>query len=295
MHRHPGLRNLSREHHHALVLARALQGAAKRADWAGLLDEAHRRWKEEIAPHFSVEERELIPLSVCGGESLHEQGERIRSEHAELRQRFDQLCLRNLASQGPELGRLLAAHIRFEERCWFPALEAFLDSGTLRALTWRLQKNPESVIEGFRLEEDGAWVVMLDCGHSRHIRHQPPFHRAPWLLSEQGRAARLGTRVACQLCHMPRMPTCCEPYRRTPRFGEQSTPAGLLRSHQLRAETWARIIVEEGRVHYVLEDDGGRTLVLRPGVIGVVAPERPHHVQPQRGAQFCVEFCRCRR
>lgn len=293
MKRHPSLRALSRDHYQGLVLAKKLQNADSESAPAALLAEVQRRWEEVIAPHFFVEERELVPLSICGGESLCSQAEEIRSQHAELRRCFAGLNADNMEAQGAVLGRLLAAHIRFEERSWFPALEAALNAETMQALSWRLQANPESIIQGFERDGKGEWVAILDCGHSRHIRHQPPFRYAPWVESERGRDSQLGARIGCSLCHMPRLPHCLKPQKETPLFSEHSVPAGLLRSHQLRAGTWGQIVVEAGRVHYVLEDEGGRTFVLHPGVVGVVAPERPHHVRPQHAARFRVRFLRC--
>jgi len=49
-------------------------------------------------------------------------------------------------------------------------------------------------------------------------------------------------------------------------------------------------VVEQGSVLYVLEDEGDMGVVLRPGVVGVIAPERPHHVEPDDAARFYVRF-----
>ncbi len=56
------------------------------------------------------------------------------------------------------------------------------------------------VIRGFRQDADGEWVVALDCGHERHVRHRPPFEVRPWLADEASRAAHLGTRIECGYC-----------------------------------------------------------------------------------------------
>jgi tellurite resistance-related uncharacterized protein len=61
----------------------------------------------------------------------------------------------------------------------------------------------------------------------------------------------------------------------------------------LRAGAWGEIDVLEGRVRYVLEDEGELTFVLRPGVVGIVAPERPHHIELDPGARLRIRFCRC--
>ncbi len=94
---------------------------------------------------------------------------------------------------------------------------------------------------------------------------------------------------------MPKLPTDVGPYKQTALFDARSVPAGLKRSHALKADTWGEIVVEQGRVLYVLEDEGDATFVLRPGVIGAIAPERPHHVEPDDDARFFVRFSRQRR
>ena len=40
----------------------------------------------------------------------------------------------------------------------------------------------------------------LDCGHSRHMRHNPPLANRPWLNSETERIRMLGVELDCQTC-----------------------------------------------------------------------------------------------
>lgn len=152
--------------------------------------------------------------------------------------------------------------------------------------------DPQSTIVAFEQDEEGAWVARLACGHGRHVRHEPPFRVAPWVTTAAGRAERLGMPMPCRFCRMPPIPDDARVYKTTASFDAQSVPAGLLSSHALKEQTWARIVVEAGRVAYTLEDEGDLTLILRPGVPGTVAPERPHHVALQPGARFHVEFLR---
>lgn len=55
-------------------------------------------------------------------------------------------------------------------------------------------------IVGFHCDEDGDWVAELSCSHAQHVRHQPPFWDREWVLSQEGRAARIGTQIECPLC-----------------------------------------------------------------------------------------------
>ncbi|MEW6542533.1 MAG: DUF3565 domain-containing protein [Nitrospirota bacterium] len=55
-------------------------------------------------------------------------------------------------------------------------------------------------IVGFRRDDEGHWVAELDCAHSQHVRHNPPLVERPWVLTDEGRAGRIGTALDCRLC-----------------------------------------------------------------------------------------------
>jgi hypothetical protein len=58
----------------------------------------------------------------------------------------------------------------------------------------------ERRIVGFHQDQEGDWVAELECGHNQHVRHDPPWQERSWVLSSEGRASRLGTRLMCRLC-----------------------------------------------------------------------------------------------
>jgi tellurite resistance-related uncharacterized protein len=150
---------------------------------------------------------------------------------------------------------------------------------------------PEVEIRAFRQDADGVWVAELECGHTQHLRHNPPFQLAPWILSPEGRQSHIGIRLPCKLCRMPRFPADVVEYKRTASFDASTLPTGLTRSHALKAGTWGEIIVTSGLLLYVLEDIE-LALMLRPGVVGRIGPERPHHVELQGDARFYIRFLR---
>jgi len=41
---------------------------------------------------------------------------------------------------------------------------------------------------------------MNSCGHTQHVRHQPPFQERPWVLTPEGRARFVGIEVECLRC-----------------------------------------------------------------------------------------------
>jgi hypothetical protein len=57
-------------------------------------------------------------------------------------------------------------------------------------------------IVGYRTDDEGQWVAELECGHTQHVRHDPPWQNRPWTETEQGRAEYLGTTLGCVKCRV---------------------------------------------------------------------------------------------
>ena len=53
---------------------------------------------------------------------------------------------------------------------------------------------------GFHLDEEGHWVAELECGHTQHVRHDPPWQVREWVTTPEGRASRLGMVLNCVHC-----------------------------------------------------------------------------------------------
>ena len=62
------------------------------------------------------------------------------------------------------------------------------------------EQRPISRITGFHQDEEGHWVAELSCGHTQHLRHQPPWQSRPWVLDPAQRAQRIGQPFACGWC-----------------------------------------------------------------------------------------------
>ena len=58
----------------------------------------------------------------------------------------------------------------------------------------------QRTITGFYQDEQDHWTARLDCGHGLHMRHDPPWQLRPWVLTEEGRAQRIGQIVECKKC-----------------------------------------------------------------------------------------------
>ena len=55
-------------------------------------------------------------------------------------------------------------------------------------------------ILGFHQDEDGHWVAQLSCGHTQHLRHQPPWQNRAWVIDPQQRQQQIGRPFACGWC-----------------------------------------------------------------------------------------------
>ncbi|MDO8331763.1 MAG: DUF3565 domain-containing protein [Fluviicoccus sp.] len=53
---------------------------------------------------------------------------------------------------------------------------------------------------GFFQDEAGHWVAVLACGHTQHVRHDPPWQSRPWVVTAEGRDRMLGVTLTCLLC-----------------------------------------------------------------------------------------------
>ncbi|HEY3496078.1 MAG TPA: DUF3565 domain-containing protein [Polyangiaceae bacterium] len=150
---------------------------------------------------------------------------------------------------------------------------------------------PRAIVD-FSLDAEGHWVAKLACGHGQHVRHRPPWELRPWVLTEQGRREHLGGMLPCVRCAMPALPDGLTQYKVLGPFTETTLPAGLLRNHTLKPRVWGRIVVQEGKLLYVLERNPDVSFVLEPGTAGIVMPEEPHRVEPSGAVRFRIELLR---
>ena len=58
----------------------------------------------------------------------------------------------------------------------------------------------QQAIVGFHLDDEGHFVTNLACGHTQHVRHDPPWQNRPWVLTKQGRKEKLGVMLECKKC-----------------------------------------------------------------------------------------------
>lgn len=128
MKRVPALRALSDDHHAALVIARRCRQA--KAPAAALWAKVREAFAGHLEPHFTIEDRHLLPALVAIGEAPL--AERLRADHAELRALAAETAADLATVQ--RFGERLAAHVRFEERDVFEPTQERLPAAALAAI-----------------------------------------------------------------------------------------------------------------------------------------------------------------
>lgn len=65
-------------------------------------------------------------------------------------------------------------------------------------------------ITGYHKDEKGDWVAELKCGHTQHVRHDPPWQLRPWVITKEGRDSRLGSELNCKECVIEKYKVVCK-------------------------------------------------------------------------------------
>lgn len=116
--RHPSMQQLSREHHHGLVLCwKIRQGFAKGVSPERMKAYVDWFYKNHLASHFEMEEKHVFP--VLGPD--HKLIQKALDDHQLLTRLFN-----DPANPGEFLKQIeveLEKHIRFEERTLFDEIE----------------------------------------------------------------------------------------------------------------------------------------------------------------------------
>ncbi len=150
----------------------------------------------------------------------------------------------------------------------------------------------ERTIAGFDQDDAGHWVAELSCLHGQHVRHQPPFRLAPWVLDDTGRAARVGSPLDCPLCDRAELPAGLRVVRASEVWDERTMPAGLRRSHRVAAGVWGRLQVRHGRLRFRAHTHPALDVVVEAGAAQAIPPEVEHQVEPDGEVSFLIEFLR---
>jgi hemerythrin-like domain-containing protein len=140
MKRSEALASLSRDHHHALVVAQKLRRATD-ATSRQARDAFLAYWTDHGREHFRLEEELLFPAYAGYGDPHDPLVLRALGQHVMLRHRAAALADGGTALPGSleQLGAELAAHVRLEEREVFPLMERVMPTHELEAVARQLE------------------------------------------------------------------------------------------------------------------------------------------------------------
>ena len=145
MKRSDALAQLSRDHHHGLVIAQRLKRTTETTAVAAR-DGFLTYWDHEGHDHFRIEEDVLLPAFARHHPPTDAAVVRVLTDHIDLRRRAADLTTAPHTTPADlhELGDRLAAHIRHEERVLFPLIEAALPQNELIALAAAIERAHQS-------------------------------------------------------------------------------------------------------------------------------------------------------
>jgi hemerythrin-like domain-containing protein len=140
MKRAEAMRQLSRDHHKALVVAQRLRRVEEPEVEACAL-EFLDYWRGHGRRHFQVEEEVLLPAYERFATAQEEAVVRVLTDHVTIRRRATDIeagakSVRSLR----ELGTILDEHVRHEERVLFPRIEQTLPAGELENLAREMEQ-----------------------------------------------------------------------------------------------------------------------------------------------------------
>jgi tellurite methyltransferase len=148
-------------------------------------------------------------------------------------------------------------------------------------------------ITGFHVDDEGDWVAEMSCFHNRHIRHQPPFREAAWVMEDEGRKARLGSPIECPLCDRAEFPEGLTLVGSAGPWDHESLPGGLLKAHRTPEGRWGLLTVTEGAVDFQFELETMApplTRHLEAGSQQPIPPGAPHHLIPTGAVRLALQF-----
>ncbi|MBV9335385.1 MAG: hypothetical protein JO243_05765 [Solirubrobacterales bacterium] len=140
MKRHPALAPLSRDHHHALVIARRLRQAGSE-EMPGAVAAFLEHWEAEERLHFRLEEEVLLPAYAAHGDPCHPAVVRTLLDHVLIRRDAARLAAGAEPAVAHAMGARLADHVKLEEHELFPLIERTVPAPALAALGERLREH----------------------------------------------------------------------------------------------------------------------------------------------------------
>lgn len=148
MKRNQNLIELSKDHHHGLLLGWKIKQGFKYEVAADEVRKYILHFAEEaLFPHFDEEEQQVL-VHLSADNEYHK---RTLAEHLEIKDLLQVIRLQDVVDQALLLvfANKLEAHIRFEERELFPYLEATLSGEQLDEIGELISSVHQSYVENY--------------------------------------------------------------------------------------------------------------------------------------------------
>ena len=149
MKRHPAFVSLSQEHHDGLLLATRLQQGTNALlrlwshDLHWQAEYVVKFFDDNLLQHFSVEEEIVFPVARQYLSDHSGMVQKLIGQHEEMRTIVESLRLpveEKLQSLLIQFGKILEAHIRIEEREFFPLCETQIPEDQILAMGKRINE-----------------------------------------------------------------------------------------------------------------------------------------------------------
>ncbi|WP_238935152.1 DUF3565 domain-containing protein [Pseudomonas typographi] len=79
-------------------------------------------------------------------------------------------------------------------------MHEYVESTSVNKPSGDCEPQRRTLITGFAQDEHGHWFARLSCGHTQHLRHDPPWQQRAWVIDPEERARRIGQAFTCGWC-----------------------------------------------------------------------------------------------
>lgn len=148
----------------------------------------------------------------------------------------------------------------------------------------------EKKIVDFHVDEQGDWVADLECGHTQHVRHNPPWINRPWVLEEEGRKRSLGALLDCLKCNMPTMPERVHRVECSEVFDQQALVNQYSGMQKNDHDCWIKVVVSEGELVYQQVADKTKGYVIDSNFSAVIMPNEIFSLSPKGHVLFQFHY-----
>ena len=145
-------------------------------------------------------------------------------------------------------------------------------------------------ITGFHLDDENHWVAKLECFHGQHQRHNPPLISRPWVVTDDGRNARLGTSLNCLRCDRREMPQGLLPDQAPIEINADTLLADALQDRLDPVMQWGLLRVTCGNLNLVDGLDDNQTLTITAGEELVLIPGLSVRLELEPATELLVDF-----